>query len=205
MYVACTMSTVHDCMHTTPAYNYTTTKSPFHARSSPSRARYLRARKWRCHSVTFAHGNIAMSLSRVRRHHDVTFAHAETSRCHFHAHGDIAMSLSLRAYNVTFARDSQCHFHEGFAKLREYIANSFLHPTVDFHACMSVVQRGIKYTASFVPLKLLITKHIFSLWNSPGKASKVVCPYSAGTEVLNGSLNGTAPEDCGGRTYVGYW
>ena len=116
----------------------------------------------------------------------------------------MSLQRAQRHRDVTFAKDSQCHIREGFTKLREYIANFFLHPTVDFHACMSVVQRGIKYTASFVPLKLLITKHIFSLQNSPGKASKVVCPYSAGTEVLNGSLNGTAPEDCGGRTYVGY-
>ena len=106
------------------------------------------------------------------------------------------MSHSRGIRDVTFTRDSQ-----SFVNI---LQTFFLHPTVDFHACMSVVQRGIKYTASFVPLKLLITKHIFSLWNSPGKASKVVCPYSAGTEVLNGSLNGTAPEDCGGRTYVGY-
>ena len=28
----------------------------------------------------------------------------------------------------------------------------------------------------------------------------MVCPYFAGTEVLNGSFNGTAPEDCGGGT-----
>ena len=34
---------------------------------------------------------------------------------------------------------------------------------LDFHACMAVVQRGIKYTVPFVPLKLLITKNNFSL------------------------------------------
>ena len=28
----------------------------------------------------------------------------------------------------------------------------------------------------------------------------MLCPYFAGTEVLNGSFNGTTPEDCGGRT-----
>ena len=83
MYVACTMSTVRDCTHTTQAYNYTTTKSPFHEQSSPSQACYLRARKWRHHSVTFAHV-------------DITFTR-----------GDIAMSLSLGIRNVTFARDSR--------------------------------------------------------------------------------------------------
>ena len=41
------------------------------------------------------------------------------------------------------------------------------------------------------------------LQNSPGGALKVLCPYFAGTEVLNGSFNGTTLEDCGGRTVTG--
>ena len=28
----------------------------------------------------------------------------------------------------------------------------------------------------------------------------MVCPYFAGTDVLNGLFNGTTPEDCGGET-----
>jgi len=33
----------------------------------------------------------------------------------------------------------------------------------------------------------------------------VVCPYFAGTEVLNGSFNGTTPDDCEGRTVTVLW
>ena len=32
------------------------------------------------------------------------------------------------------------------------------------------------------------------------QSSEVVFPYFAGTEVLNGTFNGTIPEDCGGET-----
>ena len=85
---------------------------------------FTRSETSRCHF--HACGDIAMSLSHVRRHHDVTFTRVETSRCHFHACGDIAMSLLLGIHDVTFARDSQCHFHEGFTKLHEYIANFLL-------------------------------------------------------------------------------
>ena len=95
-----------------------------------TRDRHLRERI----ICTCANEGVTVSLSRmgtsqinfhVRRHCDVTFVRAETSRCHFHARGDIAMSLSLGIRDVTFMRDSQCHFCEGFAKLREYIANFF--------------------------------------------------------------------------------
>ena len=103
MYVACTMSTVGDCTHTMPAYNYTTTKSPFHARSSPSRARIVCARANEGVTVSLSRMGTSRCHFRARRHRDDTFAHAETS---------------------------QCHFCKGFAKLREYIANFFLHPTV---------------------------------------------------------------------------
>ena len=41
-----------------------------------------------------------------------------------------------------------------------------------------------------------LSYQVFSL----ARSLKVVCPYFAGAEVLNGTFNGTPPEDCGSRT-----
>ena len=93
---------------------------------------------------------------------------------------------------------------EALYVLKEAVFRTSDQVTAKQIVCMTILRRCQVHTQCHIyHLEKWIIIVIQFLFFIDG-ALNVVCPYFAGTEVLNGSFNGTTPEKCGGGTVTAF-